>query len=248
MYGCLVMPSQPFLHETPTEALGSVVERILTFETLGWEDSNGHWRGDRPFSIRYPGNIDALLDHPATHQAFERDEYMPYWADLWPSAQMLAQAILLNRWPMGLRALEIGCGVGLPGVAALAQGFWVCFSDYDSAALRFAAENAIANGFHPCEQFETLPLDWRVPPAGLEVDLLLASDVIYETRNIEPLLGLIQSVLKPQGQCWLIDPNRPYQAQFETQLKATQLRFEKQAVTLQEARPPAQGTLFKIYT
>ena len=47
---------------------------------------------------------------------------MPYWADLWPAARMLAKAIVRERWPAGLHALEIGCGLGLPGIAALAMG------------------------------------------------------------------------------------------------------------------------------
>ena len=96
---------------------------------------------------RTTGESDDLLDHPAVRAAFAADEYLPYWADLWPAARMLAKAVLAEPWPPGLTALEVGCGLGLPGVAALASGLRVAFSDYDATAVRFAADNARLNGF-----------------------------------------------------------------------------------------------------
>ncbi|NJR70298.1 MAG: methyltransferase domain-containing protein [Synechococcales cyanobacterium CRU_2_2] len=181
---------------------------------------------------------------------------MPYWADLWPSAQMLGEALLRGRQevsghPSGpWRSLEIGCGVGLPGIVALALGLHVVFSDYDRAALGFAERNAIANGFEPGGgpgQFELLPLDWRSPPANLQVDLLLASDVIYEQRNLEPLIALIKTVLLPGGSCWLADPNRPLKSEFEMALKSNDLNFSQTAIQLDQIdSKTVHGTLFKI--
>src|SRR5437879_4526309 len=120
--------------ETPWEALGKSVREEVILE--------GH-----TFLIDRPTESDRLLDHPAIQAAFTQDEYMPYWADLWPAARMLAKAILREPWQPGLEALEIGCGLGLPGIAALARGLHVTFSDYDLTALRFAAGNARLNGF-----------------------------------------------------------------------------------------------------
>src|SRR6058998_3924510 len=139
---------RPPLPETPQEALGPVVrERVIV------EGST--------FLLERPSESDKLLDHPAVRSAFAADEYLPYWADLWPASRMLAKAILREPWPSAdppPEALEIGCGLGLPGVAALARGLRVIFSDYDLTALEFAAANARLNGF---TQFRTLPLDWR---------------------------------------------------------------------------------------
>src|SRR5947208_7893328 len=112
---------------------------------------------DRTFVIARPSESDRLLDNPAVHTAFARDEYMPYWADLWPAARMLAKAILHETWTPGTEALEVGCGLGLPGIVALSVGLRVTFSDYDACALRFAADNARLNGF---DDFRTLLLDW----------------------------------------------------------------------------------------
>ena len=44
-----------------------------------------------------------LLDE----EAFEREQFMPYWADLWPSAVALAMSSA-RRPPAGKRVIELG--------------------------------------------------------------------------------------------------------------------------------------------
>src|SRR5262245_32394854 len=193
--------------------------------------------------ISRPEKSDGLLDHPAVHRAFDEDEYMPYWADLWPAARMLAKAILRESWA-GQGALEFGCGLGLPGVVALSVGLHVTFSDYDPCALRFAADNARINGF---TDFQTLLLDWRNPPADLKVPVLLGSDLIYEIRNVEPMVQFIKHVLAPGGLCLITDQDRvPAQALRET-LSAQGLDFTMQ--TMRAGEPGGRrlkGTLYRI--
>jgi len=158
----------------------------------------------RTFILGRPSESDRLLDHPAVVSAFQADEYMPYWADLWPAARMLAKVLLREPWPADVEALEIGCGLGLPGIVALAAGLRVTFSDYDACALRYAAANARLNGFH---EFRTLQLDWRHPPA-VHYPMILAADLVYEVRNVAPLVAFIKEVLEPGGVCLLTDQDR----------------------------------------
>lgn len=198
----------------------------------------------RSVLIDHPGESDRLLEHPAVHRAFDRDEYMPYWADLWPAARMLAKAILHETWTPGAEALEVGCGLGLPGIVALSVGLRVTFSDYDLCALRFAADNARLNGF---TEFRTLQLDWRHPPAELRVPVLLGSDLIYELRNVEPLVEFVQKVLAPGGVCLLTDQDRiPSHALRET-LEARGLPFTTQVMRAGEpGGRRLKGTLYRI--
>ena len=170
---------------------------------------------------------------------------MPYWADLWPAARMLAKAILREPWPEGpLPALEIGCGLGLPGIAALSRGLRVTFSDYDATALHFAARNARRNGF---DDFETLRLDWRRPPESLQVPVVLASDLLYELRNVEPLVGLIQKVLLPDGVCLLTDQDRVPSHLLRETLAAEGLPFTTQVMHAGEpGGRRVRGTLYRI--
>src|SRR5262245_34343488 len=94
------------------------------------------------FVISRPEQSDRHLDDPSVPKAYQADEYMPYWADLWPAPRMLAKGILQETWTPGTKALEVGCGLGLAGIAALSKGLDVTFSDYDECALRFASDNA----------------------------------------------------------------------------------------------------------
>src|SRR5229473_714456 len=102
--------------ETMLDKLGPILRERVIIE-------------ERTFLIDHPGEADRLVNLPEVHAAFAKDEYMPYWADLWPASRMLAKAILHETWTPGTEALEIGCGLGLPGVAALSKGLRVVFSD-----------------------------------------------------------------------------------------------------------------------
>jgi predicted nicotinamide N-methyase len=228
---------RPPLPQTPMDALGPPIRENVIVE-------------DRSFVISRPSESDKLLDHPAVHAAFAADEYLPYWAELWPAARMLAKAILREPWAERaaradpLTALEIGCGLGLPGVAALAMGLRVVFSDYDATALRFAADNAEANGF---ADFETLQLDWRYPSPGMQFPILLASDLIYEVRNVAPLVGLIQKVMHPDGLCLLTDQDRVPSHVLRDTLTAEGLPFTTHVMRAGEpGGRRVKGTLYRI--
>jgi predicted nicotinamide N-methyase len=216
---------------TPLDALGPLVREQVIVE-------------ERTFVITRLGESDRLLDHPSVRSAFAADEYMPYWADLWPASRMLAKAILREKWVPGMRALEIGCGLGLPGIAALAMGLHVTFSDYDATALRFAADNARANGLN---HFDTLQIDWRYPPDNLRFPILLASDLIYEMRNVAPLVALIQKMLEPGGVCLLTDQDRVPSHVLRDTLTAEGLPF---TTKIMRAGEPGgrrlKGTLYRI--
>jgi predicted nicotinamide N-methyase len=157
---------------------------------------------------------------------------------------MLAEAVLGEPWgngPRPLRALEVGCGLGLAGCAGLARGLNVTFSDVDITALAFAERNARLNGF--AGGFRTLPLDMRSPPDGERFDVVLGADLMYEERLVDPLIALIDAVLEPGGLCLIADPDRrPAQA---FQLRLPQPRYTATATTADlDGRP--SGTIYRI--
>ncbi|HMP01014.1 MAG TPA: methyltransferase [Gemmatales bacterium] len=226
----------PPLPMTPADAIGAVHEERVELDGT-------------VLLIGRPADPDRLLDHPATLAAFGRDEYMPYWCDLWPAARMLAKAVLAADWPAGLKALELGCGLGLPGVAALKKGLHVTFSDYDAAAVAFAAANARRNGL---SNFEELAFDWRNPP-DRQFPLILASDLIYEERNVAPVVAVVGRLLAPEGECWLTDQDRRPAALLREMLSANGFEYETQVMRAGQPRGPGQptplrmkGTLYRI--
>jgi predicted nicotinamide N-methyase len=224
-------PAPGFLTATPLEAVAQrVTERVAI--------------GDRMFNLTRPVDSERLLDHPAVHRAFAADEYMPYWTDLWPGARLLAKAIVDQKWESGLEALELGCGLGLVGIAALSCGLRVTFSDYDATALRFAAENARANGF---DNYRLLHLDWRCPPPDLRFPVILGADLIYEMRNVEPLVSLIQLALTPGGVCLLTDPDRAPASLLRKTLSMNGVHYSSKVVHASEpGETCVRGTLYRI--
>ena len=91
----------------------------------------------REIRLVRPADPDRLLDDPTVRDWNRMDDYMPYWAYLWPGAFLLAQVMAREPVREGTRALEIGCGLGLAGIVALARGLAVKFTDYDPAPLEF---------------------------------------------------------------------------------------------------------------
>ena len=166
--------------------------------------------GHRVLKLTVPDRPDALLEDREVLAANERDDYMPYWAYLWPAAIHMSKAVRQSNWPTGTRVLELGCGVGLVGVAALACGYHVTMTDYDAKSVEVARHNALINNF---QNFEAAQLDWRTPPSAT-YPVILGCDLLYEQRNHGPILDLLEKMLKPGGICWLADGGRSVAHQF----------------------------------
>ena len=121
-----------------------VQESVETFR--GYEVRRSRWQiAGRPFELTWPADVDALLDLPETQKRFDRDEYMPYWAQPWPASILLTEAVLQGEPGEGRQAVEIGCGIGLVSLAAAMAGWSVVASDYDRDAMGFAELNAKRN-------------------------------------------------------------------------------------------------------
>lgn len=181
---------------------------------------------DATYRIIHPAAAEALLDEAD----FARDERLPYWADLWPSAVALARR--LDREDLsGRHAIELGCGVGLPTVVALARGAEVLATDHYKAALDFTRYNARIN--LDDREPETRLLDWHIPRTEdlkRSFDLVLAADVLYEARNTKALAALIPDLLAPGGEVLLADPGRRWEPLFREKMGETGFETEETVV------------------
>src|SRR5215217_3410835 len=152
-----------------------------------------------------PRDSEELLDE----QAFDHEEFLPYWAELWPSGVALARDVSA-RSLRGARTLELGCGLGLPSIAAALAGGRVLATDWAPDGIAMAARNAARSH----ASIETLVCDWAHPEpllARAPWDLVLAADVLYERRNVDILSELLPR-LGPQ--VLLADPGRPHSKTF----------------------------------
>ncbi|MBI4639180.1 MAG: methyltransferase domain-containing protein [Candidatus Tectomicrobia bacterium] len=148
-------------------------------------------------------------------------EPLPYWMELWPSAIALASYLWKCVDLRGKRVLEVGCGLGLPGIVAERKGAEVIMGDCEEEALQFARVNARLNG---CSQISFCQLDWRIVPFKTPFPCIVASDVLYEVENFQPLLILLQSLLDRQGQAIIAEPNRSIARKFFEQMEERGLK------------------------
>ncbi|GAB4263367.1 MAG: hypothetical protein Kow0092_14220 [Deferrisomatales bacterium] len=153
------------------------------------------------YQVEDPGALADAVD-PRT---FEADERFPYWAELWPSAVALAGFLLRRGVRPGTRVVELGCGLGLAGVAAAMAGARVLFTDFEPDALAFARANHALNLRRPGR---TRLVDWRTPPPDLCAPLVLASDVLYERRFLQPFVATLARVVAPGGVAYVAEPGR----------------------------------------
>jgi predicted nicotinamide N-methyase len=148
-------------------------------------------------SLLVPADADALIDE---REFEERDEFLPYWAEVWPSGVALAAAVRELAPPT--RVLELGCGLGLPSLVAALGGATVTAVDWAADAIELLRRNAGRVG----AELEAVQASWAEVTGTY--DLVLAADVLYESRNVEPLLAALDRTVAPGGEAWIVDPGR----------------------------------------
>ncbi len=152
-----------------------------------------------------PPSADELIDE----EAFDEDEFLPYWAELWPSGLALAR-VAAGLDLAGRRVLELGAGLGLPSLAAALRGANVLATDWAEDAVELLRENAARNGI----ALRAERVRWDEPLsllAGAPWDLVLCADVLYERRNVDILLELLPRLA---GDVLIAEPGRPFAAAF----------------------------------
>jgi len=174
--------------------------------------------------------FDDLLQKDPTHPDVG-DERIPYWGELWPSALGLSEFLLRSpELVEGKSVLEIGCGLGLPGIVAGKLGGNVTLTDYLAEPVDFASYNWSLNSDEGSSSFL---LDWRHPLVDTKVDVLLASDLAYESRSFESLNASFKKLVNEDGVILLSEPNRMFASLFFDLLKKEGYVISKDIIPVQ---------------
>jgi len=187
----------------PLEDIGVIVQETVVLP----------WSGNR-ITVTRPISVDMLLDR-AEH---DPEQNLPYFAEIWPSGIALADLIAEQpEFVAGRRVLEVGCGLGITAVSAARAGASLTITDYFPESLELAKRNLASAGL---SADQAVLLNWRDERSVHALagqgpfPVVIAADVLYETRDVEPLLTFFARVLHPTGILILAEPGRPVAGRF----------------------------------
>ena len=163
-----------------------------------------------------PGRPDLVAHHApdvmALWQAWEEEwgapQAVPFWATVWPAGQLLARVVQAEpAWVRGQTVLDLGCGSGVAGIAALDAGATrVVAHDIDPVALAIAAQNARANAVELLLQ--DVPLLHAPCPA--RITCILVGDLFYERAAASALWAWLCTAHRQGVQVLIADASRPF--------------------------------------
>ena len=119
--------------------------------------------------------------------------------------------------------LELGCGLGLPALAAALRGADVLATDWAEDAIELLRRNAERNGVF----LHVARVRWSEPEPLLRAapwDLVLGADLLYEMRNAEQLAELLPQL---GGEVLLAEPGRPYAKDFLERFRAERVALRR---------------------
>lgn len=158
--------------------------------------------GDIRLNLLTVSDLEALLDGK---DALKNVSDFPFWVKLWEAAIVLAQYLAAQKFAKGTSLLELGAGLGAPGLAAAANGCEVTLSDYEEHILNFERVSASASKL---DNVECLMLDWKNPPDMKQYDVIAGAEILFREEFFEPLLGVMDKALKPGGVIYLAHDER----------------------------------------
>ena len=166
-------------------------------------------------------SIDILCAHfgEADQDQSLAEEHCPYFGVMWEAGIGLSQ-YLTEDMCSGKKILEIGCGLALPSFVATRFGGDVIATDFHADVPIFLDINKKNNDI----DFNYQVMNWRSEIERTKntlgtFDLVLGSDILYESQHSLEVAKALIAFLNPGGKIILADPGRAYIQKFITTMK-----------------------------
>lgn len=127
---------------------------------------------------------------------------------LWASSLAVVGALGSKSCLSNLKVIELGAGVGAPGLFCASRGAEVVLSDCAPESLRLLRRNVSAAPAPARVEEADFTNISRVGLLG-RFDLVLSTECVYEAGVAEPLIACIASLLSPGGCVILANTDRP---------------------------------------
>ena len=153
--------------------------------------------GDKRLRLLKIADLEEFL---AGKDPFANVSEFPFWIRLWDAAMVLAYVLGSQKDTEGKQLLELGAGLGAPGLAAAAAGYTVTLSDYEDIIMDFQRVSAAASGLR---EIQFVHLDWLDTQTLGTFDVLAGAEILFRDVFFQPLLNIFSTLLKPNGTIFL---------------------------------------------
>jgi len=194
--------------------------------------------GDERVALWQVVDLERHVDRAALLGAEDPPE-PPYWAHLWSGARVLADVVPQRAGTV----LEIGCGLGLPGLVAARRGARVTFLDRVPAALAFVRASATSNAVVDAR---LVVADATGAALRARFDLVLVAELLYDRALFGSLASALARWIVPGGRALLSDAGRTDTRAFYPALEAAGLRWRAEEHVVREERLPVTVRLVEI--
>ncbi|MCB2181698.1 MAG: methyltransferase domain-containing protein [Desulfobulbaceae bacterium] len=127
-------------------------------------------------------------------------ENFPFWVKLWEAALMLSDIMATVPCQPGQSLLELGAGLGAPGLVAASRGYKVTLSDYEPHILDFQRVSAAANDI---TDIDFKMIDWKKPPEMDQFETIIGAEILFRDEFFNPLLNVFDKYLAPNGTIYI---------------------------------------------
>jgi predicted nicotinamide N-methyase len=178
--------------------------------------------GEKTYVLEVIRNLDEAIDQICDAMTEEEkldpfaEDLCPFFGVLSPAAEALS--LYLNEHPeliKGKTILELGSGLGLPSLVASHLGAKVLATDFHP----HVEEYFLRNCRHSSVSCDYQRLNWRENQNLGPFDVVMGSDVLYESKHPKEVAQGLLRFVKPGGVVLLSDPGRSYLQSFVHAMK-----------------------------